>query len=176
MTAVWRHLGVVVFNTTITYIPVHRVRLWFLRLFGAQIGPKTSIFRGTTVLGIELLRIGANCGIGFRCVLDARGGLVIGDRAVLASDVQIVTAGHRVDTPKFEAYHEPVVIQDYAWITTRATILPGVTIGHGGVVMAGAVVTADVDPLQIAGGVPARPIATRVGDLDYDPAWRPWGF
>ena len=54
-----------------------------------------------------------------------------------------------------------MVIEDNVWVGTRATILPGVTLGRGCVVAAGAVVTRDVPPLVIVGGVPARPIGTR---------------
>lgn len=172
----WRHLGVVLFNSVITFVPVHRVRLAALRLWGARIGHDTSIFRGTTVLGIESLRIGDECGIGFRCMLDARGGLTLGNRVVVASDVHFVGGRHRIDVPDFRAVLEPITVGDYAWITSRATVLSGVTVGRGAVVAAGAVVTRDVEAMQVVGGVPARVIGRREVEPDHNPAWRPWGF
>ena len=60
-----------------------------------------------------------------------------------------------------------VTIEDYAWISCRVVILPGVTIGKGAVVAAGAVVTKDVAPYTIVGGVPAKKIGTRTKDLRY---------
>ena len=60
------------------------------------------------------------------------------------------------------------MIEDHVWIGTRATVLPGVRIGRGAVVAAGAVVTRDVAPLDIVAGVPARPVGRR----SLDPAYR----
>jgi maltose O-acetyltransferase len=79
----------------------------------------------------------------------------------ISPEVTILTAFHRIDDPKFRVESRPVVIEDFVWIGSRATILSGVKLGRGSVVAAGAVVTRDVEPLQIVGGVPARPIGTR---------------
>lgn len=172
----WVHLGVVLFNNLFTFVPIHRFRLAALRLWGAEIGRETSIFRGTTVLGIEGLRIGAECGIGFRCLLDARGGLTIGDRVVVASDTHFIGGYHRIDVADFRHVLEPITVGDYVWIASRATIMSGVTIGRGAVVAACAAVVKDVEPMQVVGGVPAKEIGRREVEPDYSPAWRPWGF
>ena len=63
--------------------------------------------------------------------------------------------------PQFIDTYKPIVICDYAWIGMRATILGGVTIGEGAVVMAGAVITHDVPPYAVVGGVPAKVIRQR---------------
>lgn len=60
-----------------------------------------------------------------------------------------------------------VQIGDYAWISRRAVILPGVTIGEGAVVAAGAVVTKNVAPYTVVGGVPAKFVAERPRGLTY---------
>jgi maltose O-acetyltransferase len=60
-----------------------------------------------------------------------------------------------------------VIIGDHVWIAYRAVILPGVTIGEGAVVAAGAVVTRDVEPFPIVAGVPAKKIGERNRNLDY---------
>ena len=62
---------------------------------------------------------------------------------------------------------DKVTISDYAWLSSRTTILPGVTIGEGAVVAAGAVVTKDVADHAIVAGVPARVIGTRTANLEY---------
>jgi maltose O-acetyltransferase len=67
-----------------------------------------------------------------------------------------------------------VVIGDHAWIGYRALVLPGVTIGEGGVVAAGAVVTKDVPPYAIVAGNPARVVGQRTRDLTYELDYRPW--
>jgi len=87
--------------------------------------------------------------------------LSIGNDVSISPDVTILTAQHRTDDPLFGLVSAPVVIDDYVWIGTRAMILPGVHIGKGAVVAAGAVVTKDVAPMEIVGGVPARPIGQR---------------
>ena len=55
----------------------------------------------------------------------------------------------------------------HAWVASHAIVLPGVTIGEGAVVAAGAVVTKDVEPYLMVGGNPARPIRKRTRDLTY---------
>lgn len=171
---IWRHGGPVVFNTLVTYIPVHALRVAVLRLWGARIGRDVRILRGTTVLGIEGLSIGDESSIGFRCMLDARGGLEIGSRVVIASDTHFIGAGH--DLGDFSAYLLHIVVEDYAWIASRATVTGDLTIGRGAVVGACSLVRADVPPMAIVAGVPAEVVGTRESELSYSPAWRPWGF
>jgi acetyltransferase-like isoleucine patch superfamily enzyme len=105
--------------------------------------------------------IGLNSRVNRNCCLDVRGGLRIGDDVSVSPDVVVLTASHRVDDPAFRVETRPVVIEDNVWIGTRATILPGVTLGRGCVVCAGAVVTRDVAALAIVGGVPAQRVGER---------------
>lgn len=81
----------------------------------------------------------------------------------------IYTLQHDVNSPTFSVEGGPVVIDDYVYIGPRAIILPNVHIGIGAVVAAGAVVTHDVAPYAIVGGVPARFLHERPHDLDYKP-------
>jgi galactoside O-acetyltransferase len=82
----------------------------------------------------------------------------IGDRVMFGPHVTLATAGHplhpgsRATGAQFSA---PIVVEDDVWIGANVTVLPGVTIGHGSVVAAGAVVTANVPPEVVVGGVPA---------------------
>jgi len=75
--------------------------------------------------------------------------------------------------PLFPEAFAPITICDYVWLGSRAMVLPGVTVGEGAVIAAGAVVTKDVDPYTVVGGVPARPIGTRRQDLGYELTYRP---
>lgn len=168
-----RRLMEVAYNLLVTHVPSHTIRLLVLRLAGAKIGNSTSVFRGTTVLAADRLAIGDSVSIGFRCMLDARGGLSIGSRTVLASDTQIITAAHEVNSPSFEAYMAPVSIGSYVWLASRVTVLPGVSIGDQAVVGACSLVRTDIKASEIAAGIPARMINTRTAELDYDPAYRP---
>jgi maltose O-acetyltransferase len=67
----------------------------------------------------------------------------------------------------FCSVSERVIIEDYSWISCRTIILPGVRIGYGSVVCAGAVVTKNVEPYSIVAGVPAKKIGERIKNLDY---------
>ena len=154
-------------------MPSHLFRQWCLRAFGARIGRGVSIFRGTTVLAPENLVVGDQCSIGWRCVIDARGGITIADRVVIASDSQLVTGWHSTSSPTFEAGTSPIRLERYVWLATRSLVLGGVTMGEGSVAAAGAVVVRDVADHLIVGGVPARPIGKRPADLDYGVEFRP---
>ncbi len=79
----------------------------------------------------------------------------------------MLTLGHDVDDPGFGLKGNPVSIEDYVFVGSYSRILPGVTVGEGAVVAAGAVVTRDVDPYTVVGGVPACYIRDRARNLAY---------
>jgi acetyltransferase-like isoleucine patch superfamily enzyme len=82
------------------------------------------------------------------------GGITIGDRALIGPRVTLSTSGHPVDPgERFDFItHAPIVIEDDVWIGAAATVTPGVTIGRGSVVGAGAVVARDVPPMSVVTG------------------------
>lgn len=154
-------------NKIVANIPSHRVRKTIVRLFGGQIGKNVALYSGFEIRSPYKLRIGENSIIGFDCVLDCRNGLSIGRYVNFSSEVMVWTKQHDYNDPYFAVEGGPVVIQDYAWISVRAIILPGVVIGEGAVVAAGAVVTKNVEPYTVVGGVPAKEIGKRNKDLKY---------
>jgi acetyltransferase-like isoleucine patch superfamily enzyme len=166
-------LGERLFNDFITYVPSHTVRQAWLRFFGAHIGAGSSICMGSTVLGLSRLHIEENCSIGFRVLLDARGGLRIEHDTVIASDVQIITGKHVADSDDFGIVMDPVRIGHHSWIASRATILQDVTIGVGAVVGACSMVNRDVDDMGIVVGVPAKVVGKRNSSLQYSGHYRP---
>lgn len=173
MKRIWDRLGIVFYNFFVTHIPFYAIRHGVLRLWGAEIGRGSAVFRDTTVLGIDRLRIGNNVVLSFRCLLDARGGLTIGDNVVVASDVHFITGTHLPDSDTFEYALEPIVIEDFVWIASRATVLPNVTIRRGAVVGAASLVRADVAELDIVAGVPAKVRGHRTSALTYNPSYHP---
>ena len=86
------------------------------------------------------------------------GGVEIGSDVLIATHVAITSETHDPDASRFAESHlkSPVKIGDNVWIGAHAVILPGVTIGSGAVIAAGAVVRGDVPPRAIFGGVPAK--------------------
>ncbi len=141
--------------------PSHHLRRLFYRLSGIKIGKGSTIHTGARFYNPGNIVIGKDSIIGEGAVLDGRDKLLIGDHVDIASDVMIYNAQHNVQAEDFHAVTAPVIIEDYVFIGPRAIILPGVKIGKGGVVGAGAVVTKDVSEFTIVGGVPAKVISER---------------
>ena len=106
------------------------------------------------------ITIGRAVFIGYGCTFTGHGAIDISDQVMIASKVNLVTAGHPVEPDKRRAYitAEPITIGTNVWIGAAATILPGVNIGADAVVAAGAVVTHDVPPASLVAGVPAAVI------------------
>jgi acetyltransferase-like isoleucine patch superfamily enzyme len=128
------------------------------------------IYGGFHIREPSKISIGKGTIIGHGTTLDGRNGIIIGENVNFSSEVMVWTMQHDYNHPSFPPVGGEVVIHDYAWISVRAIILPNVTIGEGAVVAAGAVVTKDVEPYTVVGGIPAKKIALRNKDLDYTPA------
>lgn len=139
----------------------------YTKLYHLTIGEGTVIYNSCHIRDAHRIVIGNHTSIGDQSVLDGRGGLTIGNSVNLSTAAWIWTAQHDLNDPGFAGMSAPVVIEDYAWISSRSTILPGVTIGRGAVVAAGAVVTKSVAPYEIVGGVPAKKIGERDRNLEY---------
>ena len=160
-------------NEIVLHLPSHTLRLWFYRcVMKFRIGKGSSVFMSCRFDTPGQLSIGANSTINRGCRLDSRGSLTIGDNVSMSTDVIVLTASHDIQASDFAGFNSPVTIGDYVFIGTRAMILPGVTLGKGCVIAAGAVVSRDVSPYTIVGGVPARPIGTRTNDLNYEVNYR----
>ncbi len=109
--------------------------------------------------------IGEDSSVGRNCMLDGRGQLTIGNHVSISPDVHLITGSHDLNSSDFRFVSAPIVLEDFVWVGSRATILPGVTVGRGAVVATGAVVTRNVDPMTVVGGVPARKIGIRSSEL-----------
>jgi acetyltransferase-like isoleucine patch superfamily enzyme len=138
------------------------------RRMGMAIGARSRVYRGLEVRFPGRVTIGDSTMIGFDSIIDGRAGVTIGNNVNFSSEVAIWTLQHDPQARDFDARGGPVVIEDDAWLSFRCTILPGVTIGRGAVVAAGAIVTKDVEPYTMVGGIPAKQIGERTRDLDYD--------
>src|ERR1700722_5918161 len=152
----------------IGYIPSHSLRKTLLRACGARIAHDVRLYHGFEVRKPQNLQIASGTVIGTGVILDARGGIFIGKNVNFSSEVAIWTAQHDPQSSTFGTKLASVRIEDNAWISFRAVILPGVTISEGAVVAAGAIVTKDVPAFSISAGVPAQVIGTRTRTLEYD--------
>lgn len=123
----------------------------------AETGADVQLRMPVVIYHPENLRFGSCVAVGENVLLRAGGGLTIGNRVLIAAGAAIVTVGHPIGLPRWnKVTAAPVAIGDDVWIGVNAVVLPGVTIGNGAVVAAGAVVTEDVPSGVVVGGVPAR--------------------
>jgi len=116
------------------------------------------------------IRIGKDSLVGEYCVIRGQGGVEIGDRVYTSPFTQIIAVNHIFDDPNRPFVEqgitaEGIVIEDDVWLGAGAVITDGVRVGKGAVVAAGAVVTKDVPPHTVVGGVPAKPIKTIDGSV-----------
>lgn len=141
---------------------------------GVRIGSHTSIARnlwlhcGGTPESHDhgYFEIGEHSFIGCNAVIGPSGGVSIGNHVQIGPNVLISSENHIFDdiTRRIDEQgvsREPVIIEDNCWIGSNVTILAGVTVGEGSVIAAGAVVTKDVAPNSVVGGVPARVLRVR---------------
>jgi len=137
---------------------------------GIQIGENTIVMHGAVLhvynfrdLPQSRITIGRDCLIGEYNVIRGQGGVQIGDRVYTSPFTQIIAVNHVFDDPTRPFVEQGItaqgiVIEDDVWLGAGAIITDGVCVGKGAVVAAGAVVTRDVPPHTVVGGIPARSI------------------
>ncbi len=135
-------------------------RPWLLRRAGVDLGHAAAIMPRIQVTPGQLT-IGKGVFINTDCRFACGGSITIGDHCQISARVSFETIDHEL-TPILEGKRPsqpaPIVVGNNVWIGSGAILLPGVTVGEGAVVGAGAVVTKDVRPFTVVGGVPARVI------------------
>ncbi|MBI2008292.1 acyltransferase [Candidatus Amesbacteria bacterium] len=134
-----------------------------------KIGSKSTLHVGCRFFDPSGIKIEEGTIIGDRCFLDGRAKLTIGNHVDIASQVMIYNSEHDINSDDFHATSAPVSISDYVFIGPRAIILPGVKIGKGAIIGAGAVVTKDIPDFAIVGGIPAKVIGERA---NKDPKYK----
>ena len=153
-------------------IPSHTIRNFIYRkIYRMNLSDKVVIYNGLEVRNPTGLSIGKGSIIGDNVILDARNGITIGQNVNLSSEVHLWTEQHDYRDPYFNCTKEhsgSITIGDRAWIGPRATILHSVVIGEGAVVAAGSVVTKDIPPFTIVGGIPAKTIGIRPSGMKYE--------
>ena len=151
----------------VSHIPSHFIRRLCYQVVGMKIARGATIYSGVEVRSPWKITLGKRSIVGEGALLDGRRGIVIGADVNISSGAWIWTLHHDFNSSSFEAVGGPVYVGDRAWLCSRSTILPGVSIGDAAVVAAGAVVVGDVEAFSLVGGVPAKKIGERSKDLRY---------
>lgn len=146
---------------------------------GIEIGDETIVMHGAVLhvynfrdMPDSYIRIGRKSLVGEYSVIRGQGGVTIGDRVYTSPFSQVIAVNHVFDDPDIPFVDqgitaEGITIEDDVWIGSGAVITDGVHVGQGAVIAAGAVVTKDVPPHTVVGGVPARPIKTIEKDISH---------
>lgn len=158
-------------NSFLYNFPSKRFRNYMLRKMGMKFEGDARIYAGFHIRNPKGIVLGNGVSIGPKVLLDGRKGLTIEEGAVIGYGAIIWTLNHDYNDIHFCGKGAPVTIGRRAWICSNSIILPGITIGEGAVVASGAVVTRDVEPYTIVGGVPAKVIGKRT-EKEYDYLYR----
>lgn len=163
------------YNEFIGRIPMRTLRRLYLRASLGRFGTGSSVQMGCRFLNGRKIHLGNRNIINFGCLFDGRKfNIRTGDDVSIGPEAAILTLGHDPQSADFADRGGDVIIGDRVWIAFRAIILPGVTIGEGAVVAAGAVVTKDVPPYEIVAGIPARSVGKRNREIRYQLQFAPF--
>ncbi|MDB4919037.1 DapH/DapD/GlmU-related protein [Mucilaginibacter sp.] len=138
----------------------------FLRLLSSKIGKSITYYPGIKISPGTNLTIGNHVDLAWGVLITTSGGVEIGDRTLVGYNTMIFSANHVIPPgieKIFYAGHtkKKVTIANDVWIGAGSIILPGVNIGEGAIIAAGSVVTKNVEPFSMVGGIPARLIKNR---------------
>ncbi len=153
-------------NSFLYNFPSKRFRNYQLKRMGMTFKGDARIYAGFHIRNPRGIVLEDGVSIGPRVLLDGRKGLTIREGAVIGYGAIIWTLNHDYNDIHFCGKGAPVTIGKHAWVCSNAIILPGITIGEGAVVASGAIVTHDVAPYTVVGGIPAKEIGKRE-EKDY---------
>jgi putative colanic acid biosynthesis acetyltransferase WcaF len=151
-------------NSTIFYYTPyfsHKVRIFLLRLFGANIAWNCSINRKAIIDQPWNLEMGQLSSIDAGVWILCREKVIIGSKTCIGREVGITSGSHNINSLNFEAINKPVIIGDNVWVINRSYILPGVQIGNWAVIGACSLVNKNVNEHTVVGGNPVAFIQKR---------------
>lgn len=142
------------------------LRYLFYKLLFKRLDGFAYFYPGTRLQHVYGIEAGKNLHVNGNVYLYGRGELVLGDHVLIGPNAVIVSSQHAYDqrdTPIVYQGHrgERTVIGSHVWIGANVCIMPGVTVGEGTIIAAGAVVTKDTEPYSVVAGVPAHKVGER---------------
>ena len=151
--AAWHVLGLPLLRSQL--ITSSRFRCWLLRRFGAQIGSAVYIKPGVRVKFPWYLTVGDHTWLGEDLWIDNLAPVTIGAHCCLSQGAYLCTGNHDWTTSNMKLFRKPIRCETGSWVGAKAVICPGVTIGSGAILTAGAVAQKSVPPFEIHSGNPA---------------------
>lgn len=149
----------ITFELNGSYHTPGEVRALLSRLFGHEVDPELRVFPPFYSDFGKNIRIGHRVFINACCHFQDHGGVTIGDDCQIGHNVVFATLNHGfAPEDRKTTCPAPITLGRNVWIGSNATILQGVVIGDNAIIAAGAVVTRDIPPDTVVGGVPAKPI------------------
>lgn len=144
-----------------TPAPMHRWRVFLLRLFGAQVHPTSHVYGSAKIWLPQNLIMGPYACLGPRVNCYCMAPIRLDDHAIVSQGAHLCAGTHDVDDEYFQLIAKPIVVESYAWIAAEAFIGPGVTIGKHSVLGARSVLFKDTVSNGIYAGNPAKLIRQR---------------
>jgi len=146
----------------------YKIRRWILIMRGAKIGKNLVMWKGTWIDEPRNLVMGNDVDLSRDLIFTTGGGVKIGDRVLIGYGAKLLSTNHvipkDISLPIRFSDHEKkeIVIEEDVWICANVVVVAGCRIGKGAVIAAGSVVTRDVEPYVVVGGVPAKLIRRRI--------------
>lgn len=138
----------------------------FLEANGARIGSRVIFYPGVHIFPGRKLVVGDDVNFAYGVLVGTPGGITIGNRVLLGFGCKLISGNHVIPPDKGHIFgagydRKPISIGDDVWIGANCVVVAGVSVGEGAVLAAGSIVTKDVEPFSIVGGVPAKVIRYR---------------
>ncbi len=141
--------------------PFHGWRSFLLRLFGAKIGASNFIYPSAKIWAPWLLETGDVVTLGTGVEVYNPGGIRLGHHTIVSQGAFLCGATHNYNSFSFDYIMKPIVSEPYAWVCARAIVLPGVVLGVGSILGAGAVTSRSLKPWTVYAGNPAKEMTSR---------------
>ena len=146
----------------VSWNPFKGIKIFFLRLFGAEIGKGLVIKNNVIIKSPWNLVVGDDCWIGENCWIDNLDKVTICSNVCISQGAMLLTGNHDYTVPSMPYRNAPIVIEDGAWIGAQATVCPGVTVHTNAILTVGSIATKDMEENGIYQGNPAVKIRERI--------------
>lgn len=138
-----------------SFLPGSLMRIWLLRLFGAEIGRNVVVKPGVRIKFPWFLKVGDFTWLGEDVWIDNLAPVNIGSHCCISQGVYLCTGSHNWKKDSFDLITLPITINNHVWLCARSTVGPGITVGEGAVLSLGSTAYHDLDPWWIYQGTPA---------------------